>query len=98
MKESQMQVIHSSQVRAGRPQAGVIAALNSVSEDHLREDVEALSFPRHFEAEPEANRRAADWIAGRLRDCGYEAFMQGCYANVVALPRGAAGRPLTLIG
>jgi hypothetical protein len=67
------------------------------AEARLRRWVERLAFPRHVLADARANRRAGDELAGALADLGYVVRLQGRFRNVVALPRGAAGRPLTLV-
>jgi len=93
-----MQVIQAGSVRAGSADARIVRALEEVTEDALRELVETLATPRHFEAEPEANRRTGAWIETRLRSYGYETCAQGPWANVVALPAGRMDKPLVLIG
>jgi len=72
-------------------------AIRTVSETELRGWVKWLSVPRHFFAQPEANREAGEWIAETLRGWGYDVQFQGDYANVVALPR-RPGTELVLVG
>jgi hypothetical protein len=67
-----------------------------VNPQALRAYVEHLAEPRHFLAQPEANRRAAAWIVDLLREWGCDVEWQGGYGNVVALPKGVEG-PLTLV-
>lgn len=61
-------------------------AVKSVSAARLRRTVEALSFPRHYTAEPEGNKKARDWIAEELRGLGYAVTFQGEFDNVLAHP------------
>ncbi len=78
--------------------ATVVAALERVTESGVEATVRELSFSRDFLSEPEANRRAGDYIADRLQAAGYKVIVQGEHRNIVALPENAMGRPLTLIG
>jgi peptidase M28-like protein len=66
-------------------------------EARLRGWVERLAVPRHARANPRANRRVRDELAAALSAAGYVVGLQGRFGNVVALPRGGAGRPLTLV-
>lgn len=75
----------------------VLELLKSVSEAELRGWVKWFSVPRHFTAQPKANRDAAETIAGLLRQWGYAVSLQGEYYNVVARRAGAHG-PMQLVG
>lgn len=66
-------------------------------EPRLRAWVEALAVPRHATADPDANRRAAEFIAVELASFGYDVTFDGPERNVVALPKGAAPL-LTVVG
>ncbi|MEP7122292.1 MAG: M28 family peptidase [Byssovorax sp.] len=66
-----------------------------VDEAELREHVGWLSEPRHFQAQPRANRRIADRLAELLEGHGYRVEIQGPYRNVIAHPRDPG--PCTLI-
>lgn len=79
---------------------------NSSSDEHdvspdeleaVQSLVQQLSFPRHYAAEPEANRRAGDFVAATLTDAGFHVTVDGPYRNVVATPKDTS-RPLLLIG
>lgn len=59
-------------------------AVESVSVARLRRSVEAIAVPRHFTHEPDANRKARDWIAGELRQLGYAVAFQGASDNIIA--------------
>ncbi len=74
------------------------AALQRVQETDLKATVHALAYPRDFLTEASANRRAGEYIAQRLRACGYTVTVQGEYRNIVALPKNPSTKPLTLVG
>jgi hypothetical protein len=65
----------------------VRAALASVSELRLREWVEKISVPRHFEAQSAQNRATGKWLAELFAEWGYDVRRQGAYENILALPR-----------
>src|SRR5262245_10587260 len=74
------------------------AELPSVVEDSaLRSWVETLAVPRHASGEPDANRRAAEFVAMELASLGYAVSYDGEHRHVVALPKPAEGR-LTWVG
>jgi hypothetical protein len=58
----------------------------------LRGWTEEIAVPRHFFAQPQANRWVGDWIGRHFRELGYSVTAQGPYRNIVALrpnqPRG----------
>lgn len=88
-----------SQDKLKEPRREDIAAqLNRISAIEQRGFVDALSFPRHYDAEPGENRRARDWIAAQLRDWGYAVRLQGEFDNVVAAPPASNGAPAILLG
>ena len=58
-----------------------------LSEARLREWVEKISEPRHFEAQRAANRATAKWVEAQFAEWGYEVRRQGEYDNILALPR-----------
>ena len=82
-----MRLSHSSQSLPGVPSPEVRAAMASVSEMRLREWVEKISVPRHFEAQPAQNRATAKWLAELFAEWGYNVRRQGAYGNILALPR-----------
>ena len=71
--------------------------MGSVSEDRLRGWVEKISIPRHYRAQPEANRATARWLAEQFEAWGYQVRMQGTCGNVVVWPRGES-RERILVG
>jgi len=84
------------QIIETRPSSG--PARGPIAEDELRSSTERLSEPRHFWAESRHNRRIGAVLADRLDSLGYAVRVQGPYRNVVALPSGYDGAPLTLVG
>jgi peptidase M28-like protein len=56
----------------------------------------SMSVPRHYLAEPAANRRVRDLVADELRSFGYRVSLTDSCDNVVALP--AEGVAPTLVG
>lgn len=82
----------------GTRNAAVAKALAAISPKDLAQKVRTLAHPRHFAAQAEVNRRAGESIAGRLRTLGFDVTQEGDCRNVIALPPGATGRPLTLVG
>ncbi len=76
----------------------VMATVDEVSTSFLRDAVETIAVPRHYEREMENNRLTAHWIAGQLRSYGYETELQGEYANVVARSRHSSNTPRVLVG
>jgi len=85
-----MLVQHSANATISVPDAAIKRAIDAVSASSLREIVDVVAIPRHYEQEPENNRLTAHWIAGQLRSFGYETTFQGDYGNVVALAREGA--------
>ncbi len=93
-----MKISHAKDMKGPPVDQGIKKALESISEDFLKEVVKEISVPRHFKAEPDANRRVGDWIASKLKSFGYSVSMQGKYRNVVALPQVPPGEPCVLVG
>jgi hypothetical protein len=91
-----MLIRDAAKTKSVRPLPTVAKLIESVSEDELRAWVKRFSVPRHFVAQPKANREAAETIAGLFRDWGYDVTFQGEFYNVVAHPVGAKG-PMRLI-
>jgi Zn-dependent M28 family amino/carboxypeptidase len=69
-----------------------MSALATIHGEELEQTVRDLAFPRHFVAEPEANRRAGDYLVERLKALGYSVTITGESRNVVALPAGLSRR------
>jgi hypothetical protein len=93
-----MLVQHSANAKAGTPDATIRRAADSVSASFLREIVDVVFIPRHYELEPENNRLTAHWIARQLCSYGYETEFQGEFANVIACPKHLANTPFILVG
>lgn len=55
-------------------------------ERRLQGHVEGLARPRHFTAQPRANRQTREQIADLLRRFGYRVETQGIYRNLVGIP------------
>ena len=81
---------------AKTPLPQITRSLASVSEQELRQWVERLAVPRHFEREPEENKNAALWIGAKLQGWGYQVELQGAWWNVVGLPK-AVSQPVTFV-
>lgn len=73
-------------------------ALSAISPSALRETVEALAFPRHYEANREANECARDWIFEKLCDLGFHVGLQGDYDNVIADSQKPSENSTILVG
>src|SRR4051812_26562193 len=92
-----MEILRSSSLAAREPRAEIQKALENISETDLRQWVSAISVPRNFYLQPEANAKVRSHVAEVLRSFGYQVELQGPYSNVVALPRHPA-KALTLVG
>lgn len=92
-----MQILRSSNLSRGSQRAEVLAAIHAISESNLRNWVEAISVPRNFHSQPQANTKVRTFIADLLRSFGYEIQLQGPFENVIALPRGVRDS-VTLVG
>lgn len=88
----------SSEFNAKATQSSITDLLQHASTTKLREYVEAISFPRHFEVEKQANIRARDMLVKFLREFGYEPVLQGDFDNVVATSSAAGAGPSLLLG
>jgi Zn-dependent M28 family amino/carboxypeptidase len=76
----------------------IVRLLASVSESHLRELVEIIAVPRHFSAQPQNNKRIAEWIAREFQAYGYQTSYQGEWRNVLAFPNAEIQDSVILIG
>jgi hypothetical protein len=92
-----MQILRSSNLSRGSQRAEVRSAIDAITESDLRNWVEAISVPRNFHSQPEANAKVRSHIAELLRSFGYEVELQGPLANVIALPRNRTNS-VTLVG
>jgi len=90
-----MLIKQASRSLARAPLPQISRNLASVNEEELRQWVERLAVPRHFETEREENKSTALWIAAKFQSWGYRVELQGEWWNVVALPKDVSG-PLTL--
>jgi hypothetical protein len=81
-----MNIIHSCQVLPAPSWARIASLLATIAEAQLREWVERISVPRHFDVEPEQNRATADWLFSVFESLGFRVERQGVYDNIVALP------------
>ena len=81
---------------AKTPLPRISECVGSVSETELREWVERLAVPRHYELEQETNKNTALWIGAQLQSRGYHVELQGQWWNVVALPKQPCG-PVALV-
>jgi hypothetical protein len=93
-----MRVLSAAQARSLPTDRALTAALANIREAALRETVSALAYPRHAVVDAANNRRAAAWIAERLRGWGYDVRRQGEHGNIVALPSDCPPGPLRLVG
>jgi len=72
--------------------------LKSVEPTSLRQCVETLSIPRHFQEQPQNNQWVAQWITQQLQSYGYQTQYQGKYNNILTLPPGNPKTPCILVG
>ena len=93
-----MQIVDSANMHAAASIDRVSAVVGSIAENYLAEVVEQLSYPRHFLAERESNRRACAWVAEEFRSLGYRVQKQGCYENIIALHPSCSSSPRILVG
>jgi Zn-dependent M28 family amino/carboxypeptidase len=63
----------------------------------LKAWVEELSLPRHAIEERANNRRVQKRLCEALEDCGLAVRVQGPFGNVLAMPKDASRRPVTLV-
>jgi Peptidase family M28 len=93
-----MHIEYSAHASAMTPDACVRAATDEVSASFLRGIVETMAVPRHYQRQPENNRRTVHEIAHQLHSYGYETELQGEYANVIARSRPAPDTGCVLVG
>ncbi len=93
-----MRVVHSRQRRPAPTDATIADLLGRVTPEALRAHVERLSFPRHYVAERQANRRARALLLEQLRDFDCTPVLQGTWDNIVATIGPADGAPSLLLG
>jgi Zn-dependent M28 family amino/carboxypeptidase len=62
-------------------------AIQQISEEQLRIWVKELAFPRHYTAEPEANKKAGEWLQKAFSEMDYRVERQGPFSNILAFPR-----------
>lgn len=81
-----MNLAHSRNAKPGIAAPKIKELLDTIAEEQLRRWVEQISVPRHFAAEPEANRATAAWLQQLFESYGFSTEQQGPYANILALP------------
>src|SRR5438876_6817936 len=93
-----MLIARSQKRRPKKTDAAIADVLQQVSLERLREYVDILAFPRHYEAERLANIRARDLLLKRLHGFGYTPVLQGAYDNIVLTSSGAEEGPHVILG
>jgi Zn-dependent M28 family amino/carboxypeptidase len=93
-----MLVVCSQKRRPKQTDAAILEVLQRVSAEKLREYVQMLAFPRHYEVERQANIRARDMLLKLLHGFGYTPVLQGAYHNIVVTSSGAEAGPYLLLG
>jgi Zn-dependent M28 family amino/carboxypeptidase len=93
-----MLIARSQKRRPKRTDAAIADVLHRVSPEKLRDYVQMLAFPRHYEAERQANIRARDLLLTLLHGFGYTPVLQGAYHNIVVTSSGAEEGPYLLLG
>src|ERR1700722_3683963 len=78
--------------------ADVADILRGVSAEKLHAFVDMLAFPRHYEANKQANVRARDLLLKLLQNFGFPPVLQGSYDNIVVATAGALPGPFLLLG
>jgi Zn-dependent M28 family amino/carboxypeptidase len=91
-----MLIKHASPALAATPVPRVIHSLAAVGEMDLRQWVERLAVPRHFDFEREENKNTAIWVAAQFQSLGYPVELHGSWWNVVVLPKEVSA-PVTLV-
>jgi hypothetical protein len=92
-----MLIRHASKMSPEVVDIIITKILASVSETFLRECVEKISIPRHFNAQSQNNQKVARWITQQLQSYGYQPQYQGRYANILILPPNTQ-TPCILVG
>src|SRR5215472_3188110 len=93
-----MLIVRSQKRRPKKTDAAIVEVLQQVSAEKLREYVQMLAFPRHYEVERPANIRARDRLLILLHGFGYTPVLQGAYHNIVVTSSGAEAGPYLLLG
>ncbi|PWU11203.1 MAG: aminopeptidase [Verrucomicrobia bacterium] len=83
-----MNLVHSRNAKSGVASAKIGELLDSITEEQLRKWVERISVPRHFAAEPQANRATGAWLSELFESFGFRTQTQGRFRNILALPQG----------
>ena len=86
-----MLIKQASPALATTPRLRVSQSLASVGEADLRQWVERLAVPRHFDLEREENKNTALWIAAQFQSLGYPVELHGSWWNVVVWPKEVSG-------
>ncbi len=93
-----MRIGHSTEASPLEPAAEFAEIAGEVSEQRLRQTVEAISVPRNFFRQRAANQRIAGWIFDRFAELDLAPRYQGEFANVVATTPACGSTPAVLIG
>jgi len=93
-----MRIARSQKRKPKRTDAAIADVVHRVSAEKLREYVQMLAFPRHYEVDRQANIRARDMLLKLLHGFGYKPVLQGAYHNIVVTSSGAEERPYLLLG
>lgn len=93
-----MRIVHSQKRRPKKTDTAIATVLQQVSAAKLRQYVEMLAFPRHYEVDRQANIRARDRLLVLLHDFGYTPVLQGAYHNIIVTTSGAEAGPYLLLG
>ena len=93
-----MRIVYSSDVNSSPANVALQKDLRSVSEKELKDIVDEIAIPRHFEFNSKNNKFVAERIFSRFAALGYETYFQGNYSNIVALNPDTVSRPQILIG
>lgn len=92
-----MRVVDSAETKPGSCSDRISALLAGIDNGYLSHVVNTLSYPRHYVAQHEDNRRAGAWVAEQFRGLGYHVVSQGRYENVVAAHPGCGAAPGVLV-
>lgn len=92
-----MELLHSNDVAAASADPEIARLVETITERQLRNWVERIAVPRHFEAEAVQNRATGEFIAAELERFGYDVQRQGAHVNIVAT-RGTLAGEVVLVG
>ena len=93
-----MKVARSTDRAPTARKAKIAKLLREVSPENLRALVEMLAFPRHYQRESTANRKARDLLLKHARSLGYVPSLQGRFDNIVIMTQPPEDGPFVLLG